>query len=143
MRIAAACSSPRTRPRARGTDTGAYSDASQPVIARPEGLLIDANQIGSDHVTLTLNPPPGRAPFVTNITAAPYVAELGGGVVRDGRMKNGLTVLRRVGTGRGPVVLSLAPAGGILDAGRLISLLAIGALWLLLCYTGATRLLKR
>lgn len=72
-----------------------------------------------------MTPLPGPAPFATNITAGPYAAKLGGGLIRDGRTSNGLTVARRVREGRGPVTLSLAPAGEILGVGRIISLLAI------------------
>ncbi len=106
-----------------------YADASEPVVPRTSGtLLIDPAKIDGNQFSTTVTPPPGAAPFVTNIAAGPYAVRVDGGVVRIGRTAAGLTVLRRARPGSGPLSLSVSPATGSIAIGRTISVLAILAL---------------
>jgi hypothetical protein len=114
-------------------DPGVYDDASQPIVTVPSGSLpIDTSRISGNEVTLTVTPPPGGAPFATNIAGAPYLVSLSGGLVRVGRTIHGLSVLRRRVPGRGPVQITLRPSGGALAIGRDVALLAIVVLLALL-----------
>jgi hypothetical protein len=124
--------SPHVTPRT-WYDPGVYNDASQPIVATPtRSLLIDPTRISGNALTLTVTPPPGAAPFATNIAGAPYLLSVRGGLVRVGRTIRGLSVLRRRVPGRGPVTIALGPGGGALTIGRDITLLAIVVLLALL-----------
>jgi hypothetical protein len=110
-------------------DQNQYADASAPLIVNTRGALaIPPISIRSDHVHLTVTPPPGAQPFVTNISAGPYAARLTGGLVRVGRTATGFTVARRRNGASGPVSAGLEPAGGTVTIGQAISLLAIAVL---------------
>jgi hypothetical protein len=119
-------------------DHGAYADAGERRIEKPRRYLtIEPRRIAGDRVSLTVTPPPGSAPFSTDIAAGPYAARLGGGLVRAGRTPGGATVARRARPGAGPVRLTLAPADST-GAGGLISELAI-LLLILLALLAAVR----
>ncbi len=104
-----------------------YADSSQRVIptAPSANLTIDPAAINAARVTLSVTPPAGTAPFATNIAGGPYAVRVSGGVVRVGRTSTGFAVLRRRSAGAGPVTVSLAPAGGALTVGKIVSLAAL------------------
>ena len=106
-------------------DTGNYADTRAAVVTRTEGsLIVPPAVVGSDDVTLTITPPAGTQPFVTNISAGPYAAVLRG-LVRVGRTATGFTVARRTESGRGPVKLQLAASGGSIVVGKVLSVIAL------------------
>lgn len=113
-------------------DGGSFTDGSQRVVNPPAGrvLLIAPGRITGDRVSLVVTPPAGPAPFATNIAGGPYAVKVRG-LVRVGRTKNGLTVLRRPNAGSDSVRLTLAAGGAAITIGQLISLLAIVVLSLL------------
>jgi hypothetical protein len=111
-----------------------YADASVPVVKRTRGAdRINPARVNEDTITLIMHPPPGRAPFVTDIAGGPDAVALSGGIVRVGRTRDGLTVARRAGGhSRGPVRVTLRPAGGPVSVGRTVSLVAVASLVVLL-----------
>lgn len=125
-------------------DSGNYADVSQRVIAAVHGVAtVDPTWVNADHVSIVVDPPPGGAPFATNVLGGPYVVAATGDVVRVGRTAMGAAVLRRTKRRAGPIILTLGAGGGSLVAGRWISLAALGLLWVLACYAVADRLWRR
>jgi hypothetical protein len=116
-----------------------YVDVSGPPIATNGSLYIDPARINSDHMTLTLQVPPGTRPFATNIAAGPYAISVSGGLVQAGRTATGFAALRRAKPGRGRVTFSISPGGRMLVIGRVISLVAILVLLGLLVWTVTRR----
>ena len=106
-----------------------YADASQHVTVTPPAanVLINPARVSGNHVTVTVTPPPGTGPFATNISAGPYAARIGGGVVRTGRTPAGTAVVLRTPGTRGPVTISVSRAGGSLTVGWIVSLVAVVA----------------
>jgi hypothetical protein len=112
-----------------------YTDASTRVIYTGDRMVyIDPQAITGDHVSVTITPPPGTAPFATNIAGGPYAVRVSGGIVPVGRTPAGLVVARRRSTVSGPVRVSLATAGGAISVGRVISLISLLTLLGLLIY---------
>jgi hypothetical protein len=110
-----------------------YADAGPSTVAPPTiNVPISASAINSDHVTLKLAVPKGLTRFtIGGLAAAPYAVTVAGGVVRVGRTRAGVQVLRRSSPGRGAVTISLGPAGGSVTTGRDISLASLAILLIL------------
>jgi hypothetical protein len=110
-----------------------YLDASARIIYTGDRVvLIDPALITSDHVSLTVTPPPGTAPFAINIAGGPYAVRVSGGIVAVGRTPQGYVVARRRSTVSGPVRITLGTAGGAISVGRAISLVSLVSLLVLL-----------
>lgn len=125
-------------------DVDSYDDRSQPITSTGGRVLIVApGRVRSDDVTLSVAAPPGRAPFAMDLAAGPYAVRVGGDLVRDGRAPHGAAVLRRVGPGAGPATLTLATAGGVITAGRGISLIAVAVMLLALIATAVRSARRR
>jgi hypothetical protein len=121
---------------------GAYADASANVVAtvgRPPVLFATQLTHGR-RVRATASPPPGLAPFSTNIVGGPYVVRVHGLIVL-GRTQDGRMVLRRASDGNQPVAVVLERAGGAISAGRTISAVALILLLGLLVLAGLRRVL--
>jgi hypothetical protein len=111
-----------------------YADLSTKVVAVAAGrsLTINPNMLEGNGATLTVTPPPGSAPFATNILAAPYMVTLHG-LIDLGRTDSGEMVAARPNNGSGPVRLSITlTQGGDITIGRAISLVCVLALLTLL-----------
>jgi hypothetical protein len=126
-------------PRSWYASGASYADFSAPVIDTDPGrfLVIDAARIESDHVTLTLTPPPGPAPFATNIIGGSYVVGIHG-LIRMGRTSDGRVVMRRPNAGTGPIRLTIERSEAT-TAPWLVSLAAIATLLALLVCAAARR----
>ena len=113
-----------------------YADRSQHVVvtAPTANIVLNPARVRGNHATVTVTPPPGKGPFATNISAGPYAARISGGVTRLGRTPGGVSVVWRTSGFRGPVTISVAPAGGSLTVGRIISLIAILVLIVVMIY---------
>ncbi|MGI8715311.1 MAG: hypothetical protein ACR2NR_19440 [Solirubrobacteraceae bacterium] len=120
-----------------------YTDASARIVYTGDRqMFIDPYFISGDHQALTVTPPPGTAPFATNITGGPYAVHVPGGIVPVGRTPEGHVVARRRNTVSGPVRITLSAAGGAIAAGKVISaisLLAVLGLLLVAAVSRATR----
>jgi hypothetical protein len=114
-----------------------YSDRSEPVIAVTPGrdvsfspLLVDADGSGLRAKVLV---PPGTAPFLTNIVAGPYLANIGGGIERVGRSAGGYAVVRRIAPGRGRVAVVIETAASLgVVLGRTLSVISVLLLLLII-----------
>jgi hypothetical protein len=122
-----------------------YADSSEHVVvtAPTANLEINPAQVSVNHATVTVSPPPGKGPFATNITAGPYAAHIGGGVARLGRTPDGASVVWRTSGFRGPVTMSVSPAGGSLTLGRIVSLVAFVTLLIVMIRLSGRRLWAR
>lgn len=122
---------------------GTYADLDSPVVesASARTLLIDTRLIRSDRVTLTTAPPPGAAPFATNIVGGAYAVDIHG-LDRLGRTTDGRVVVRRSDGGSGLVRVTVERSAG-LTIPSLISVAALGALVALLGATLLSRKLAR
>lgn len=119
-----------------------YTDASAPIVYTGDrSLYIDPSAIGSDHLSLMVTPPPGTAPFTTNIAGGPYAVRVSGGIVPVGRSPGGTVVARRRATVSGPVRITLSVAGGAIAAGKVVSAISLLVLLglLLFAVSRATR----
>ncbi len=111
----------------------AFDDIREPVIATQRTFWIDPSRVAANHASLIADPPPGAAPFATNIAGGPDAVTVSGGIVVVGRTADGFEVARRTRAAlRGPVRIDIAPAGGPLAVGRIVSLSAIAVLLALL-----------
>ncbi len=112
-----------------------YTDASARVVYTGDRMVyIAPAAITGDHVSVTITPPPGTAPFATNIAGGPYAVRVSGGIAPVGRTPAGLVVARRRSTVNGPVRVSLTTATGAISVGRVISLISLLTVLGLLVY---------
>jgi hypothetical protein len=119
-----------------------YADRSARIVVTAPGddIVINPTHVAGNHATVTVTPPPGIGPFATNISAGPYAARISGTVTRIGRTPGGVAVvLRKAGT-RGPVTVSVSPAGGSLIVGRIVSVAAVGMLLIVMIRLSSGRL---
>jgi hypothetical protein len=115
-------------------EPGNYHNVTQGLVAVPKGrrLTIAPQRIDGDSVTLTVTPPAGTAPFITNIGGGPEAVNVTGGVRELGRGVGNYEVLQRVAPGSAPVRLHLQDADGSILIGRFMTYIALGACVLLL-----------
>lgn len=119
-----------------------YADRSEhvTVTAPTANIVINPARVSGNHATVTATPPPGKGPFATNITAGPYAAHIGGGVTRLGRTPGGASVVWRTAGFRGPLTVSVTPAGGSLTLGRIVSVVAFVTLLIVMIRLSGGRL---
>jgi hypothetical protein len=124
-------------------DTSIDTDISARVVKTSRDFAFDPTAITSDHVTLRVDLPPGRAPTATNILAGPYAVTISGEAVRAGRTAGAsTTALRRTSDASGPATVDIASAGGVLTTGQRISELSV-ALLLAGLAVGVARMWRR
>jgi hypothetical protein len=120
-----------------------YSDRSAPVVRVPPGREVSFSpllvQRDGSSLRARVVVPKGTAPFLTNVVAGPYLAEIGGGIERVGRSTGGYTVVRRKVPGQGAVevVIETAPSIGVV-LGRILSVVSILLLLLILSIVART-----
>jgi len=120
-------------------DPISYRDVQAPVVAVPAGrtLTIPPASVHGDRFAALMNVPPGPAPIQTNIAAGPYLVHISG-LRRIGRSAEGLAVVRREGSGSGPVHVVLEVAHGApIVVGWILSLLAVLVLVAVIAWTSA------
>ncbi len=110
-----------------------YADATAPVIqTRPDRqYLFDPNDVDAhgDKLAMTIDPPTGTEPFLTNIMGGPQLVSIRGGVERVGRSSGGFAVLRRTAPGNGPVPVVIETADSpAIRIGRVVSLAGVTGL---------------
>ncbi len=120
-----------------------YTDVSAPLVVPKGGMLVDPSSVSGDRATLTLNPPPGFAPFAMNLGAGPYAVVVSGGLERVGRDSADDVVVRRRSQATGPVTFTLATAGGAITVGEVVSSVALVVLLLALIFALGMRLCRR
>ena len=106
---------------------GAYNDNSARLVETTAGrdLRIDPAAVERQPRGPRRDAPAGRSPFTLNLGAGPRIVAIDG-IERVGRTRAGLTVARRSGSAAAaPVTVTIAPAGGAVRAGQIVSLLAL------------------
>ncbi|MGO9875225.1 MAG: hypothetical protein ACLPVY_15635 [Acidimicrobiia bacterium] len=107
-----------------------YADATAPVVqTRPDRLyLFDPNDVDAhgDKLAMTIDPPAGTEPFLTNIMGGTQLVSIRGGVERVGRSSGGFAVLRRKAPGNEPVPVVIETANSpAIRIGRMVSLAGV------------------
>jgi len=118
-------------------DPGSYRDEQAPVVAVPAGrvLLFSPASIHGDRFAGSVEAPAGTEPIQTNIAGGSYLVHISG-LTAVGRSESGYTVVKRTKQGSGPVyvVVETTHSATIL-LGRVLSILAIGAILAILAWT--------
>jgi hypothetical protein len=126
-------------------DRISYTDVQAPVVPVPAGraLVIPPESVRGDRFAAWLDVPPGPAPIQTNIAGGSYLVRIGG-LERVGRDARGLTVVRRDGTGSGPVHVVLETTrSATIELGWALSLIGLAIVLAALGWTGIARSRER
>jgi hypothetical protein len=121
-----------------------FADLGSPLVSVPAGrsVVLDPNLVTGDRLVQTLTPPPGTAPFTTNILSGPYLASVRG-IVRVGRTSDGLVVARRVKPGDGPVRVVVERANSAaVTVGMILTILGLAVFLLMLAIAARGQRLK-
>jgi hypothetical protein len=120
---------------------GDYNDNSAPLIPATASVEIDPAALDGNKATVTLDPPDGLTPFVTNIAGGPYAVRIVGGITAIGRNATGFVVAERTNPfSHGPVAVSISRTDtAAIGLGRMISMLAVA----ILCGAFAVMLWRR
>ncbi|MCW3018372.1 MAG: hypothetical protein JWN10_680 [Solirubrobacterales bacterium] len=120
-----------------------YTDTQAPVVSVPVGriLIIPPGDVHGDRFADWVKVPPGPAPIQTNIAGGGYLVHISG-LDRVGRNAEGLAVVRRKGTGSGPVhVVVEATHSATIVTGWVLSALGCTVILLVLAWTSIRRCL--
>ncbi len=126
-------------------DPASYTDVQAPVVSVPIGrsLVVPPEDVHGDRFAAWLNVPPGPAPIQTNIAGGGYLVHISG-LERVGRSPDGLAVVRREGTGSGPVHVVLeATHSSTIVVGWVLSALGCAVILAIIAWTTWTSVRRR
>jgi len=119
-------------------DPDSYSDIQAPVVPveSERTLVIPPSSVHGDRFAAWLNVPSGSAPIQTNINGGSYLVHISG-LRRVGRNQYGFAVVRREGSGSGPVHVVLETThSATIVLGWVMSAVGSAAILAILAWTG-------